>query len=644
MAKIVGEVAIDVTADIGPLVRQMKRGEGAMDGLRGAANKAARGLQSFGDKAERLGKTMSVVSAAMGAVAGGAFLLAKGTADSAKEIQNLARLSNTSTDEFQRMAAGARTVGIEQDKLADILKDVNDRVGDFNATGGGPMADFFEQIAPKVGVTADQFARLSGPEALQLYVDSLNKAGLSQADMTFYMEAMASDATALLPLLANNGAEMNRLGNAAAKAGGVMDATAIASAGEFNTALTNLQTAFQGIKDKFAVTLMPIFTDIMNGITKNVLPFVGQAVEKIGEWVAVFNDLDPAVQSAVGVIAAAFAVGGPVLLAISAVAKALAGIVAFMGPAGLIAAAVLAGVVVWQTYGDKVNAVLDGLVAKLDTFKTKALEAIGLGDRVGNINSGMQQGQIMGGGVGIGGMIGGLAGGIAGALGGPDQQGVAIGSAVGQGMVSGLGQSLTDNDEQIREYINRVPTIAREELGIQSPSRVFSEIGNFLGMGMAQGINESTGMVAAAAANMGQVAVDQANTGVGGVLTAMGQLFQGSKKISAGIALANSWLAFTEVLKDPAFIGRPFARFAAAASALSSGLNAVKNIKAAQPGGVGSAGAAAASATPTPAQAPQSVANITLNGDTFSRGSVEALFQQINDGLRQGRVINLVRA
>jgi len=65
----------------------------------------------------------------------------------------------------------------------------------------------------------------------------------------------------------------------------------------------------------------------------------------------------------------------------------------------------------------------------------------------------------------------------------------------------------------------------------------------------------------------------------------------------------------------------------------------VRNIKSASVGG-GGAGGAGSVATPS---APQSVANITLNGDTFSRGSVEAIFEQINEGLRQGRVINLVR-
>jgi hypothetical protein len=142
-------------------------------------------------------------------------LIVQSTTDAAARIRQFAQVANATPEALQRRSAGARTVGIEQEKLADILKDVNDRVGDFLQTGGGPMADFFENVAPRVGVTADQFARLSGPEALQLYVDTLERAVLSQQEMTFYLEAMAFDATRLLPLLRNGGAEMARLGDQA---------------------------------------------------------------------------------------------------------------------------------------------------------------------------------------------------------------------------------------------------------------------------------------------------------------------------------------------------------------------------------------------------------------------------------------------
>lgn len=81
------------------------------------------------------------------------------------------------------------------------MKDMQDRIGDFQQTGGGPLADFFTNIAPKVGVTIQQFQKLSGPEALQLFYNSLEKAGASTNDMKFYMEAIISDSSLLIPLL-----------------------------------------------------------------------------------------------------------------------------------------------------------------------------------------------------------------------------------------------------------------------------------------------------------------------------------------------------------------------------------------------------------------------------------------------------------
>ncbi|MFG6535559.1 hypothetical protein ACGYK5_17175 [Sulfitobacter sp. 1A16787] len=140
----------------------------------------------------------------------------------AREVANAANIAGVGAEEIQRLAAATNTVGISQEKLSDIYKDVNERVGEFLETGAGPMKDFFEYIAPAVGVTADQFARLSGPEALQLYVDSLEKAGVSQQEMTFYLETMASDTSALIPLLRDGGAEMKRLGDEAQDAGRVL--------------------------------------------------------------------------------------------------------------------------------------------------------------------------------------------------------------------------------------------------------------------------------------------------------------------------------------------------------------------------------------------------------------------------------------
>jgi hypothetical protein len=203
-------------------------------------------------------------TAAATALAGAVVAMTRSTVAAANEIGQLSQVANANPEVFQRWAAASATVGIEQEKLADILKDVNDRVGDFLQTGGGPMADFFENIAPRVGVTADQFARLSGPEALQLYVDSLEKAGVSQQEMTFYLEAMASDATRLIPLLQNGGAEMTRLGAQAQALGAVLDADAIAAMHRSELALVSIGQVFTGVRNRIAVALAPSLEAVAN--------------------------------------------------------------------------------------------------------------------------------------------------------------------------------------------------------------------------------------------------------------------------------------------------------------------------------------------------------------------------------------------
>ena len=224
--------------------------------------------RGLGQAKKRLGdmrKQFVAFSAMAGAAAAGLGALTTATARTANEITRFSQVAGAAPSDLQKWAAGAKTVGIEQDKLADILKDVNDRIGDYAATGGGPMVDFFENIAPKVGVTADQFRKLSGPDALQLYVSSLEKAGASQQDMTFYLEAMASDATALLPLLRNNGAEMQRLAGNAQSLGAVMSDSTVAALNSAHLAFQDVGLAMQGIGNRIAGSLAPGLTMLATG-------------------------------------------------------------------------------------------------------------------------------------------------------------------------------------------------------------------------------------------------------------------------------------------------------------------------------------------------------------------------------------------
>ncbi len=133
------------------------------------------------------------------------------TLANAKEIDIMAQLAGQSVEDFQAAAYASNQFGISAEKLGDISKDVQDKLGDFIATGGGEFKDFFEQVAPKVGLTADQLQGLSGPDVLLRVKKAMDDANVPMEQQIFYLESIANDASKLIPLLADGGREYNRL-------------------------------------------------------------------------------------------------------------------------------------------------------------------------------------------------------------------------------------------------------------------------------------------------------------------------------------------------------------------------------------------------------------------------------------------------
>ncbi|MBJ9954520.1 transglycosylase SLT domain-containing protein [Acinetobacter baumannii] len=174
------------------------------------------------------------------------------------DIQKFSKLANASTAQLQYYAKGAETAGISLESFADKMKDMQDRIGDFQQTGGGPLADFFNNIAPRVGVTIQQFQKLSGPEALQLFYNSLEKAGASTNDMKFYMEQIISDSSLLIPLLEKNGQGFKFWGDAAQKAGAIMSDDMVKSLAEAKSNLQLLDLQWQGLQATLVNQVVPV--------------------------------------------------------------------------------------------------------------------------------------------------------------------------------------------------------------------------------------------------------------------------------------------------------------------------------------------------------------------------------------------------
>ena len=248
-AASLGRLTLDLVTKIGnftgPMTQAERQAKSSSENIANSFSVASIAATAFG-------------AAVAGVSIGGMAAFADQTIQTGSEIKKLAQLANTSVRDFQFYAKGAETAGISMESFADKMKDMQDRIGDFQQTGGGPLADFFENIAPLVGVTIQQFQKLSGPEALQLYYDSLQKVGASQNDLKFYMEAIISDSSLLIPLLENGGEGFKKWGDAAERANAIMSDEMIETLAlaKENVQLLNLQ--WDGLKATLVNNVVPV--------------------------------------------------------------------------------------------------------------------------------------------------------------------------------------------------------------------------------------------------------------------------------------------------------------------------------------------------------------------------------------------------
>lgn len=475
---VIGALRVNLGIDTAQFTEGLK-------GARAALDNAGKSMQKVG------GKLSAYVSAPLTAAGLAITGIVTSMSRDMDELRKAADISNVGFEQFQKLAFAAKSVGIEGDKLADIFKDVNDRVGDFNATGGGPMKDFFDNIAPKVGITAEAFKNLSGPQALQLYYDSLVKAGASQQDMTFYLEAMASDATALIPLLRDGGKAFDELGE---KARVISDGEAN-QLKAYNDAMRAMGEALKGLALAIAGSgILEFLTDMVQHLTV-FMNWLSQTNPEILRFGVVFAGLAAAIGPALValglVVSAVAAISLPVAAAVAGIAALTAAVIAFWPEIKAAGAAVLEFVqgawaqflAAWDNVSTKVAAATQAvmkfaadIVAAFAAIPAKMLE-------------------------------------------------------IGTQIIDGLWQGIQAKWESVKAGISglagSITSSIKAKLGIQSPSRVMHEVGLNITEGLANGMSEGKGTVESVAGDLG--------SGIEGVFEGIGS------SIADAIAGTKSW-------------------------------------------------------------------------------------------------------
>jgi len=545
---------------------------------------------------------MLPLSAGITAAAGGMFLLAKNTADAGDEIAKSARGAGVSADALQelRFALG-QAAGVGEKETSTMLATLTRRMGE--AVAGN---DTYADALAGLGITLEDVASgaVTTDQVFTQLADAMQGASSDAEAAAMASELLGRAGADLGPKLRAAGADVGALRERAQELGIVLGGNTLDASEQFNDKMDELTKQMGAARQQIGTALLPVALSLATVFQDKVVPAIAAVAEGVGQAIEWFGQLSPGVQEAAGIIATAFAVGGPALLAIGAALKVLGSLALMFTPAGAIIGGLIAVAAAWAKWGDDIM-----------EFTGEAVEFI-----VEKFNGLLEWFVEL------------------------PERFFEFGRNMVQGLLNGFNEMWENFKESIREKVDWIPDWIKRRMGIASPSKVFHEIGMNLGQGLANGINDSFGMVQGAVKGVGDMVTDSAFDMASGVVSAMGQMFQGSKPIAAAQALINTFQGITEALK------LPFpASLAAAAQVAAQGFAAVKGITSARPGSSGGGSARAASsagrgtssgggATQQAAQSPTTTFQFTLTNDPMGFGEQFArqMIEQLNEAQANG--------
>lgn len=290
MAKV-GDIEIKLKVETNKFNSDMKRSEQAAkkfsknteNNIKKMSTSVKGSLASVATSA----KTAVKAFAALSAVSYAKGIVTDVTA-AAKETLAWSNTLKIGTTELQAFGLAASQVGFSSEKVADIFKDVSDKLGDFIATGGGEAKDVFERL----GLTIDDLKGKAPDKAIQLIVDQMDKLNgtakeLNQQEKIFLLESVANDASKLIPLLENGGKKLNEFKKIAEKSGAIIKPSDLKAIEEFRLESKKLSLQWEGIKTQLAVTLMPVMQALAK-ITRTMvdgLMLIPKLIGKIGSGI-----------------------------------------------------------------------------------------------------------------------------------------------------------------------------------------------------------------------------------------------------------------------------------------------------------------------------------------------------------------------
>lgn len=262
--KSLGTLTIDLIAKVGGFVSGLGQAERASQKWRKQvkedAKAAAVALTSFATAAS---------AAAIGVGAAG-FNLLKTTSKQITESDRWAKSLKLSTQELLAWQFAAEKAGVSGDQMADIFKDIGDKIGDAVLNKSGEAVDALDAL----GLSAQKLSKATPDQQLLAIGTALGKIS-TNAEKTTILESLGNDLSKLLPLFDNNNEKLRQFIDLAKDYGIAPDPSQIEDLVKVNSIFEDMEAQAKALKLEIAAGLAKVdlsqltesFSDIRKTLT-----------------------------------------------------------------------------------------------------------------------------------------------------------------------------------------------------------------------------------------------------------------------------------------------------------------------------------------------------------------------------------------
>lgn len=282
--KSLGTLTIDLIARVGGFVQGMDKAERASQKWRDQVKKDAK---EIGASILAVGAAAATATVGIGAAG---LAIVKNTAQQVTEADRWAKSLKMSTQDLLSWQYAAEQAGLTGDNIADIFKDINDKVGDAVLNKSGEAA----QALDTLGLSAQKLSQQSPDKQLLAISSALQKIP-SQAGKTNILESLGNDLSKMLPLFDNNNEKLKQFLQLSKDFGVAPPQEDIDNLVKVNQFFQDIETSAKGLKIEIAsglakVDLSPlqdgldsihdVFTD--PAILQGLSDLVGEAISLAG--------------------------------------------------------------------------------------------------------------------------------------------------------------------------------------------------------------------------------------------------------------------------------------------------------------------------------------------------------------------------